>query len=213
MVSFADTKGIFAETAISQLATLGVFGNVSGDFHPRDPLTRATYVRWLVTANNIYFASNPRKQIRLAEGSDAVFVDVPPSNPDYKYIQGMADAGYVIGHDKTHFLPNHNITREEMLTILVHRDENGGSGDTTAAGQPPNDQYGDAAQISKVYRQAIHDDGWDMSMNSRFNGTRIFGSAKTLHPQRPVTRGEAAVSLQEIDGVKAASVLPAQPTK
>jgi hypothetical protein len=197
-VHFTDVAGTFAEKQITAEAALNVYDSTSGAFRPHDPLTRAEYVRWLVRANNIYFAKAPAKQIRLAEtAADPIFVDVAPSNPDYKYIQGMADAGYVIGIDKTHFAPARNLTREELIAIIVSRDQNGRPGTQAAA---PDQSFSDANSISKPYWGAFHDDSWDYGMNTRGNVNRIFGTVKTLHPKRAATRGEAAIALAVIDG-------------
>jgi len=204
-VTYTDIAGTFGETAIRQVAELGVFGNPSGTFRPHDPVTRAQFVEWLVRTNNIYMPNNQAKMIRPAETAvGGAFVDVPPSLPAYRYLQGMADAGYVIGVDKTHFVPNRDLTREELIAILVSRDQNGHAGTVLTK---PDGAFVDAAQLSKPYWGAFHDDDWDMSMNSRFNRARIFGSVKTFHPQRPVTREEVAIALQEIDGATAGSTI------
>ena len=64
-VRFSDIGGNFAAAAITQEAALGLFGSKSGAFKPDATLTRAQYVDWLVTANNIYFKDTPQGQIRL----------------------------------------------------------------------------------------------------------------------------------------------------
>jgi len=56
---------------------------------PRSPFKTA-----LVKANNAIFANAAEKRIRTAETSDNSFVDVQPSTPAFRSIQGMSDAGY-----------------------------------------------------------------------------------------------------------------------
>jgi hypothetical protein len=209
-VQFTDITGNFAQTAIQQEAALGIFGpTTTGPFHPDGQVTRAQYIDWLVTANNIYFKDTPAGQIRLADSnSDQTFVDVPKTNPYFAQIQGMADAGYVIGLDKTHFGPEQPLTREELVAIQVNRYMNGTASSPIASA---SGMYCvgllDKTAVSKPYWPAFNTD-----QCTGFNGQddlhRIFGSVRTLHPQKPVTRAEVAVALQKVAGRNPASVLP-----
>ena len=217
-VRFADIGGIFAENAIKQEATLGVFGNAtSGKFNPYNTVPRAEYVRWLVVANNIYFKTQPDKQIRLAEAnSSQSFVDVPKSNPDFKYIQGMANSGFVIGIDKNHFAPNRSLTREEMIAILMSRDAN--SSPLPKAGPPSTWNYSsgggtisvdftDRDKVSKPYWGAFQlNNGWGNSYAVQ-DIKRIYGNTKIFDPLKAVTRGDVAVALQVIDQKSSATLL------
>ncbi len=217
-VHFTDIAGIFAENAIKQEATLGVFGKAtSGKFNPYGTLPRADYVRWLVTANNIYFKTQPDKQIRLAEAnSDQSFVDVPKSNPDFKYIQGMVNSGFVIGIDRNHFAPNRPLTREEMIAILMSRDANSSalpkavapSGwNYSAGGGSLAVDFTDRNKVSKPYWGAFQlNNGWGNSLAVQ-EIKRIYGNTKIFYPQKTVTRGDAAVALQAIDQKSSASML------
>jgi len=217
-VHFTDIAGIFAENAIKQEATLGVFGNAtSGKFNPYGTVPRAQYVRWLVVANNIYFKGQPDKQIRLAEAnSDQAFVDVPKSNPDFKYIQGMVNSGFVIGIDKNHFAPNRTLTREEMIAILMSRDAN--SSALPKAGPPSSWNYSaggwslvvdftDRNKISKPYWGAFQLNNGGGNSLAVQEIKRIYGNTKIFYPQKLVTRGDTAVALQVIDQKSSASLL------
>lgn len=208
-VQYADIKGIYAEHAIRELGALGVFGPTTGNFNPYGTLTRADYVRWLVLANNAYYKNSPDKQIRLAEpDSEQSFVDVPKSNPDFKYIQGMANSGFVIGVDKNHFAPSRPLTREEMVAILNSREMNGQP--APAASAPPTYVL-DGSKVSKPYWGLIDYDFSQPGFNPGFgNINRIFGATKELRPLKPATRAEAAVALQVINNVNAGSVLGIQ---
>jgi len=212
-VKFTDISGIFAETAIKQEAALGIFGSTSGKFNPYGTVSRGTYVEWLVKANNLYFADTPTSVIRLAEAnSPPSFVDVPKSNPYFPYVQGMTDAGYVIGIDRKHFAPNRPLTREELVAIQVQRFKNGQVQNLSKATSPDAMSYvalADKNQISKPYWGAINTDqctdclwGGDNELH------RIFGPAKLFHPQQLVTRADVAVAIQQIANRTAASALP-----
>jgi hypothetical protein len=186
-VAFTDIAGLAAEDAITNEAALGIFDTTTGPFKPTDSITRAEFVRWLVRANNAYYKDTPAQQIKPADTGAATFVDVPPAHPDFKYIQGMANAGFVIGVDKTHFAPDRAITREEMLAIKIARDNKGPS-----AGDPNGLGYTDKMKVNPNYAAAVGSAG---SVFSTQDVARVWGSIKTLNPQKPVTRGEAAICL------------------
>jgi hypothetical protein len=217
-VRYTDIAGIFAENAIKEEAALGVFGkNTTGKFNPYATVPRSEYVRWLVVANNIYFSNQPDKQIRLAEGdSGQAFVDVPKLNPDFKYIQGMVNSGFVIGIDRNHFAPDRPLTREEMIAILMSRDAN--SSALPKAGPPSTWNYAagggtisvdftDRDKVSKPYWGAFQlNNGWGNSYAEQ-EIKRIYGNTKIFYPQKPVTRAETAVALQVIDQKNAGTLL------
>jgi len=208
-VHYTDIGGIFAENAIKQEAALGAFGkNTSGKFNPYGTVRRAEYVRWLVTLNNRYYSDQPDKQIRLAEAnSDQAFVDVPKSNPDFKYIQGMANSGFLVGIDKNHFAPDRALTREEMIAILISRDAN--SAGLPKAGPPSGWNYNndythyvdftDRDKISKPYWGAFQLNNGGGGDYAEDEVKRVYGNTKIFYPQKTVTRAEAAVALQSID--------------
>lgn len=191
-VTFEDVKGVFAEKEIIQLAQLGIFDTTSGKFNPQAPITRAEFVRWLVRANNAIFAASPDKTLRLPETGKATFSDVPPTHPDFRYIQGMTNAGFVIGNDAKTFNPNQILTREQMLAIKVALDHRVAI-DRYTGGAPGG--WTDSNKISKQYWPAVY---VESVFQNNANVGRTFGTIKTLKPQAPVTRGEAAVCISAI---------------
>jgi hypothetical protein len=190
--SFTDIAGIDGEQDIKDVAALGVLDTNGGSFDPDKPVTRATYVRWLVKTNNVYYADSDKYKIHLASANDSgTFVDLPPTDPDFKYVQGMANAGYVVGVDKTHFAPNQPITREQMIAIKVQIDQAG----PTDPGDKQFTPFSDKADIDQGYVGEINEDG---SVRTSNNISRIWGNIKVFHPKKSVTRAEAAVSLSKI---------------
>ncbi len=202
-VSFTDISGDFGQQQIQDEAALGILDSTSGAFKPNAPITRAQFVRWLVKGNNIYFKDAVSKQIRLAKTGPPLFADVPVNNPDFQYIQGLANAGYVIGIDKKHFAPNRVLTREELLAIKAPVDE---GGNITAEPDMKMylDNYSDVDKINPQYMSAIHE---DESVRTTRNIARIWGTLKALSPKKPVTRSEAAIAIWEINDGSAAVAL------
>jgi len=192
LVTFEDVKGSFGEKEINQLAQLDVFETKTGKFNPQQPITRAEFVRWLVRANNTIFAGSPDKVLRLPETGKATFSDVPPTHPDFRYIQGMADAGFVIGDDQKTFKPNQILTREQMIAIKAGLDHRVAIDAYTGA--PPGG-WTDSDKISKKYWPALY---FESLGQNNANIGRIFGTIKTFKPQAPVTKAEAAVCISAI---------------
>lgn len=201
-VAFTDIKGVFAEQAIRDEASLGVFGTTSGNFEPNKPISRGEYVKWLVTAYNIYYKDDPRSQLRMPETVEMTFVDVPSTSPYWKYVQALTDAGFAVGVDAKHFAPDRLINRQEMVAIKTQVDH--GSKIVANPNDKATDQFVDRDSIDKLYRTIVNADMFD---GSTHNFSRVWGKTNYFHPQKPVTRGEAAVSLSEIAGRTAARVV------
>jgi hypothetical protein len=209
-VSFTDIGSDFGRQAITDLGQLGVLDTKSGAFNPSQPITRAEFVRWLVKADNIYFQNDPAHQIRLAQAGPATFVDVPTTYADFPYIQGLANAGYVIGLDATHFGPTQPLTREQMIGIKASLDEGANIQPVDPSflkGWLPG-QFTDGSTISMHFASAIHE---DYSVRTTNNIARVWGSLKTFKPTASVTRSEAAVAISQIGSGSAAVALGRTP--
>jgi hypothetical protein len=190
--SFTDIDNSAARDEILDLARLGVFERTSGAFEPTRPITRAEFVRWLVRANN---AMRKEKDIRLAESDTATFSDVPPSHPDFKYIQGMANAGIVIGYDETTFKPDRSLSREELIAIKCGLDQGGVQYKSNSYSEIELVwHWSDARKVSRRYLDAMYSEDF----NSAKNVDRTFGAIKMLKPQQAVTRSEAAICMWRI---------------
>lgn len=206
--TFHDIQGVFGEQKITQLSQLGVFDMTTGNFNPQQPVTRVQFVRWLFRANNAIYAKQPGKLVRPAETSEATFPDVPPTHPDFRYIQGMANAGFAVGYDEKTFKPDQPLTREEMIGIKAGFDWGGVDKnlDSLTGEVPP---WSDRDQISKRFIPSFNVD-FNTGNNIK-NVERTFGALKTFKPHAPVTRAEAAVCISVVgDHTKYATARSAQ---
>lgn len=192
--SFTDISGSDSAQAINDLAALGVFTQTTGAFNPDQPIMRSEFVEWLIKANNA-IVQESQYHIHLApSGEKPTFVDMPTTNPYFRYVQGLADAGYVIGVDATHFAPDKPLTREQMIGITASVNEHSNipsGGDSSVA------QFSDASQIGYKFIGAISEDG---SARTTQTFSRVYGSTKMFRPLQDVTRGEAAVALSKMRG-------------
>jgi hypothetical protein len=223
-IGFDDIQGVFGEKEITQLAQLEVFESTSGKFNPQQTITRAEFVRLLVRANNAIWFDQSDKMIRPAEGGAATFPDVPTNHPDFRYIQGVINAGFAVGFDEKAFKPDEPLTREQMIAIKIGVDK-GGLEDiilkpaekimntasidekalksNTLSSHVPN--WIDRNQISKQFIPAFNSHyylfsilgtTWFADARDPFqNVNRAFGAIKALRPKSPVTRAEAAAAV------------------
>lgn len=206
--SFTDLGSYDGAQRIEDLAALGVFDRNSGAFRPNDAITRADFVRWLVKAHNAII-KDPAARIRLAQGTTATFADVTPGNADFPYIQGLTNAGYVIGVDPTHFAPAKRLTREQMIFVKASMDE--GHTIVTDGHGASELRFSDKRRIGYKYLGAVYEDS---TAGTTQNFQRVYGQSSLFNPQAEVTRGEAAIALSVMKSewpVSASSVLGRTP--
>jgi len=194
----------FAKDYIIALQRLGIFKDIEGNkFKPYDKITRGQYARWLVTSANILC---PEQAITksMAILSKNYYEDVQPNYSDFTYIQFLHDRGYIVGIDGTHFEPDKELTREELMmmrcsfeyniqyTDIRNMDPEKSVADLQNYFRDPND-------INKSYLVSFYKDmapGFPVL-------NRTFGGIKKIYPKAHVTRSEAAASLGEILGQSA----------
>lgn len=202
---------------IQELATLGVIPAYSlqtNKFEPNKIITRGEYARWLVTVNNVFYASKPSKQIRLGnESSQPAYGDVPKNNPNFPYIQGLAEAGLIpsqLSGDSTEvlFRAGSPLTREQMLLWKLPLDNRQGLPTANLDAVKQTWGFQDVAKIEPKALKAVladHQNG------EQSNIRRVFGYTTLFQPKKPVTRGEAASVLWYLgsqgDGISASDVL------
>jgi S-layer homology domain len=205
---------------VEDLAALGVLSAnppQSDRFDPNAIITRREYARWLVTANNQIYANQPNKQIRLASQSDQpAFKDVPPNDPDFATIQGLANAGYIpsplTGDDSAVlFRPDAPLTREELIAPKVALDLRKSLPTASIDGIKQTWGFQDATKINPKALQALYA---DYQNGAQANIGRAFGSTTLFQPKKTVTRVEAAAVLwyfgYQGDGISAKEALTAQ---
>lgn len=180
---------------LKELVSLGALAkiNVADQKAFEGELTRGQYVALLVEMNNLLHDSE--QQIRLArDGDGQAFDDVPPSHSFYKYIQGMVDAGYVIGFNEKTFQPDKTLTREEMVAIAAKRDYNFDGFDAKYTWEH-HTPFTDKNDIAPKYREAVSKDFYE---TSRSNLKQSFGELKLFHPKKTVRVYEALLSTEGV---------------
>ncbi|KYC36029.1 S-layer protein [Scytonema hofmannii PCC 7110] len=210
---------------IRDLAELGVLsvssnaaksdrGVATNQFEPNKIIARREYARWLVTANNTIYASDPAKQIRLASsGSQPAFSDVPKTDPDFPVIQGLAEAGLIpslLSGDSTAvlFRSGAPLTREQLILWKVPLDIRQALPNANLEAIKQTWGFQDAGKIDPKALRAIladHQNG------EQSNIRRVFGYTTLFQPKKPVTRAEAAAVLWYVgtqgEGISATEAL------
>lgn len=107
---FGDTAGHWARKEIEWLAMRSLAdGMADGVYEPEGRLTRAQFVKLLADAVGIQAASEP----------SGLFRDVPDSHWARPWIEAAAKAGLAEGTSAGEFQPDRDLTREEMMALLV----------------------------------------------------------------------------------------------
>jgi len=209
-IAYTDISESTFRLQIIGLARMGIFDKVTGEFRPDDSISRSLYIRWLVKTNNMFFPTETGNFIKVAQSGDSTFRDVTPDNPDWKWIQGMANAGYIIGYDEIYFKPEKEISREEMMAIrcgleynITLKDIERIEKNLTIYKKDLEERFNDASKIERKYVAAYFKD-----MDSSFIIFRsAFGTTRILLPQKKLTREEAVSTLWTIRGEKGDKVL------
>ena len=198
----------------SENSTSGNSSASGGQFQPNSVITRREYARWLVTANNLIYASQPARQIRLAVASDQpAFQDVPTSDPDFATIQGLANAGLIpspLSGDSTTvtFRPDAPLTRENLILWKVPVDLRKALPNATIEAVQQTWGFQDTAQIDPKALRALLA---DFQNGDQSNIRRAFGYTTIFQPDKAVSRAEAAAALwyfgTQGDGLSAKDIL------
>lgn len=209
---------------LTDLAQLGVLSlsqssdktkAVDTTFVPDKPVSRREYARWLFAANNRLYSDRAAQQIRSGQASQPAFRDVPPSDPDFAAIQGLAEAGIIpssLSGDPTvvAFRPDAQLTREAMLLWKVPMDTRQPLPTASLDSIKQTWGFQDAARIEPSAQRAVLA---DFQNGDLANIRRVFGYTTLFQPQKPVTRAEAAATLWHFgyqgNGVSARDALKA----
>jgi hypothetical protein len=165
---------------------------------PNQPISRATFARCLVEANNRLYRDRPSRQIRLAStAAKPAFQDVPTNHPDFGAIQGLAESGYIpspLSGDSSQktFRPSAPLTRETLLLWKVPIDRQQIL--PTVSSEKVKQLWGfrDSAQIAAPALSALTTDHQNGDLS---NIRRMLGSTLLFQPQKAVTKAEAIASL------------------
>lgn len=112
--SFSDTVDHERETAIKQLAGLGLLnGYPDGTFRPENPITRAEFAKVMVYALGLADAAE------MLAGVPVPFADVEANHWAVGFISIATSQEIVKGYPDGTFGPQNNVTYAEVITMLL----------------------------------------------------------------------------------------------
>lgn len=170
------SPGQWYYSAVEYALAQGYFAGMGdGRFYPDEPLSRAQLSQVLWTVGG------------CLESDSAGFTDAGPDDWFYPAISWCRQEGLIAGYEDGSFLPDAQLTREQLAFILYRYARR-----TGANLRPTADlsRYTDAGEISSWALDSMR---WAMS-NRLFNP-----DGDALRPAAPVTRGELAAALYAYD--------------
>ncbi|XEC95210.1 S-layer homology domain-containing protein [Paenibacillus tarimensis] len=167
--SFPDMNGHWAKREVEVLAAKWIVnGMASGNFEPKQSVTRAQFAKMLVEAAGL----------EAEKAGSATFKDVPAGHWAAPSVEQAAAAGWIKGYEGGLFKPNAVITREEMMVMLANAAglEKEESADTLAG-------YSDAGRVRAWARPSVE---------AVIKSGLVQGSGGRIYPGGTSARAEAA---------------------
>lgn len=178
---FSDLNNVaWAGEAINELFKKGILqGREIGKFYPQDNITRAEFVKIVVTLFNLY-----------DENATASFTDVKENDWSYKYIASALKEGVANGKSVTYFGADENITREEMAVMLTGVIYRLSLHEEMEERMSSETKFTDASQISHFALQAVTILNSEGLLNGYEDGT--------FKPKNNSTRAEATYLIYSV---------------
>jgi len=180
---------------IDDLSNLGV---IDSGLDLNAPITRREYLRWLFKTNNRFYGDQPSLQIRPANASSfPLFKDVPTSDPDYSFIQGLAEAGIIpsiLTKDNSSLLlrPDLPLTRESMILWKVPLDYRKPFPLATLDSIKSSFGFSDSNLIDAKAWKPLY---VDFQNGDASNLRRAFGYTLLMQPKKNLSRAQALATL------------------
>ncbi|XP_042432295.1 uncharacterized protein LOC122018900 isoform X1 [Zingiber officinale] len=196
------------------LAALQFLKVIEADVQPEAVCTRREYARWLVIASSNLSRTTLSKiypAMYIENITELAFDDVTQEDPDFPYIQGLAEAGLIssklslmdLGHssnqqDSVLFLPEGPVSRLDLISWKMAVERR----------QLPQVDQNDLYQCSGyIDIHKINPDAWpalvaDLSSGEQGISALAFGRTRLFQPDKPVTKAQAAIALATGDAAE-----------
>lgn len=173
-----DISGHWAENDLNDLADMGILkGNNDMNANPDQPISRAEFIALLVRGLN--YGDQPQ--------GGMYFKDVSSEDWYYNVVNVAKEKGITVGNGSGYFFPNSQITREEIVLMLIR------------ALQLNN---GQSSSASKNFKDIAGSYPYKTELNLAINSGIINGyEDNTFRPGNNASRAEAAVMIKRMLGV------------
>jgi len=179
-----DISGHFFEKEMRFLISEGILqGYGPGIYKPDGSITRAEFAAMVIRA--LELDSVESAGVSIAEDSELSYSDVNPTDWYYSVIQSAAKQGIVKGYPDGTFLPNIQISRQEMAIMIFRAIDSKG-----IISNPSELTFTDKAQIGPSFLDAVQ----------RLVNLGIMGGNpdNTFAPLAQATRGQTAAVISRM---------------
>ncbi|KAG7556271.1 hypothetical protein ISN44_As11g023230 [Arabidopsis suecica] len=186
-------------------AALQVLKVIETDTQPSDLCTRREYARWLVSASSALSRNTTSKvypAMYIENVTELAFDDITPEDPDFSSIQGLAEAGLIASK-----LSNRDLLDDVESTFLFSPESLLSRQDLISWKMALEKRQLPEADKKMLYKLSgfididkINPDAWpaiiaDLSTGEQGIAALAFGCTRLFQPQKPVTKGQAAIAL------------------
>ncbi|XP_010537175.1 PREDICTED: uncharacterized protein LOC104811972 isoform X2 [Tarenaya hassleriana] len=173
---------------------------IESDALPYDLCTRREFARWLVSASNALLRSMVSKvypAMYIENVTELAFDDITPEDPDFPFIQGLAEAGLISSKlfnpncGQFLFFPKSPLSRQDLLSWKMALENR----------QLPEADRKKLYQVSGFLDiDKINPEAWpaliaDLSAGEQGITPLAFGCTRLFQPCKAVTKAQAAVAL------------------
>ncbi|CAH2070235.1 unnamed protein product [Thlaspi arvense] len=186
-------------------AALQAIKVIESDALPYDLCTRREFARWMVSASNALSRNSASKvypAMYIENVTELAFDDVTPEDPDFPFIQGLAEAGLISSK-----LSNHNMASAESSPFTFSPESPLSRQDLLSWKMAMEFRQLPEADNKKLYQLSgfldidkINPEAWpaliaDLSAGEHGITALAFGRTRLFQPSKAVIKAQAAVSL------------------
>ncbi|CAN6842687.1 unnamed protein product [Brassica oleracea] len=196
-------------------AALQALKVIESDARPYDLCTRREFARWLVSASNVLSRNSASKvypAMYIENVTELAFDDITPEDPDFQFIQGLAEAGIISSK-----LSNHNMSSSESSQLKFSPESPLSRQDLLSWKMALEFRHLPEADSKKLYQLSgfvdidkINPEAWpaliaDLSAGENGITALAFGRTRLFQPSKAVTKAQTAASLATGEACEAVS--------
>lgn len=182
-----DISGHYFEKDIRILIAKDIFGGYGpGVYKPNKTVTRAEFAALVV--RTLELQSVQASEFSVASVAEPLFKDVKPGEWYFAAVDAAVKAGIVGGYPDNTFLPNNEISRQEMAAMIMRA-----LSTRSVYSQPATLDFKDVDKINPIFTDAVQ--------RLVFLGIMSGYADQTFGPKTKTTRGQTAAVLNRMINV------------
>ncbi|KAL6909619.1 hypothetical protein ACP4OV_001900 [Aristida adscensionis] len=202
-------------TQENALAALQILKVIEPSAHAGDLCTRREYARWLVVASNCLSRNTSSKvypAMYIDNVTELAFDDITPEDPDFPFIQGLAEAGLIcsklsrsdmnipedIQNNYDTFSPESPLSRQDLVSWKMALDKR----QLPEVDRNSLFKASGYIDIDKINAAAWPALAADLGAGDQSITALAFGFTRLFQPGKPVTKGQAALAISTGDSAE-----------